>query len=135
LNAKDKQAFNDKGDQHLFKDLMPIIEEPPVENPPKKKSCCTCLNKKLKQPLTYMRLILNGNQGVNEAQVFTDNLELNSLMPKYSELTKICNMTEKYVIFSISLLYAGLCPIATVVVALFLTLDSIIELAMDLYVM
>lgn len=57
------------------------------------------------------------------------------MMPKYSELTKICNMTEKYVIFSIALLYAGLCPIATVVVAIFFLLDTIIENRMDCYVM
>lgn len=44
-------------------------------------------------------------------------------------------MTEKYVIFSLALLYAGLCPLGSVVVAAFFLCDSVFEMYMDSNVM
>jgi len=82
-----------------------------------------------------MRLVLSGTERVSAEQLFTDAIELGSLMPKKSELTKICDMTEKYVIFSLGVLYAGLCPIATILVYLFYLIDSFIEMKMDCYIM
>lgn len=56
-------------------------------------------------------------------------------MPKFSELQVIVNMTEKYVMFSLALLYAGLCPLATVVVGMFYLIDCFLEQYMDCNVM
>ena len=44
-------------------------------------------------------------------------------------------MTEKYVFFSLALLYAGLCPLAIVIVGMFFLIDCFLEQYMDCNVM
>ena len=62
ISAKDKKDLQEKSEHEMYKGMMPVLETP-AEDPKKKRSCCKCCYSGLKQPLTYMRLVLVGNQG------------------------------------------------------------------------
>lgn len=49
-----------------------------------------------------------------------------------SDETLVCDMTDRYVIFSLGILYAGICPVATIVVFLFNIVDIILLQTTDI---
>jgi hypothetical protein len=56
-------------------------------------------------------------------------------MPLKSEIVRISDVVDKYIIFSLGILYAGLCPAATIVIFFFFLIDSVIDRYTDCYVM
>lgn len=52
-------------------------------------------------------------------------------MMEKTEQSQISDLVEKYVIYSLGLLYCGVCPAATIIVFLFFTIDPTIERYMD----
>lgn len=89
--------------------------------------------------MTFLRPIIRSgtaklNQYENDYKPFVDAIELNSRMIDHDEDDRILLIIEKYLIFSLSILYAGICPLATVVCFGFYIIDAIIERYIFCYV-
>lgn len=56
-------------------------------------------------------------------------------MPLKSEIVRISDVVDKYMIFSLGILYAGLCPAATIIIFIFFLIDSVIDRYADCYIM
>ena len=65
----------------------------------------------------------NSNHHETDFKLFVDAVELNSRMLVFSEKDEVHKTIQKYLIFSLSILYAGICPLATVVCFGYFILD------------
>ena len=99
-----------------------ISGELPKEKQKKRYGCCTP-----KVPDVFRRLAFWKNEGVDPDQLFMDSIELQTLMPKLTEQDMTVDIVERYVLFSLAVLYAGMCPLALVVVFVFFFTDIFAE--------
>jgi hypothetical protein len=67
--------------------------------------------------------------------VLIDAIELNAQMPNKTELVKISDMTERFVVLSFGVMYAGLCPLTGLIVFVYFLMDSIAMRKTDMYCM
>ena len=68
-------------------------------------------------------------------QLLIDHVELNALMPIKSELSQISDLTENYQMVAFSILYAGICPGATLAAFIYFMVDTTLARYSDMYVM
>jgi hypothetical protein len=65
-------------------------------------------------------------------EYFIEAVEINSLMAARDELTDILEITERMQLVGFSMLYAGVCPLATLVVFVYFIFDNYLMMYCDI---
>jgi hypothetical protein len=74
-------------------------------------------------------MVMNSGKNIETDHIMTDFVELNDLMPERSEVQKINEISDVFILFGLATLYACACPIVPVIAIC----HNIIDINMDLY--
>lgn len=66
-------------------------------------------------------------------EYFLEAVEINSLMAARDELTDILEITERMQLVGFSMLYASVCPLATLVVFVYFIFDNYLMMYCDIH--
>ena len=86
---------------------------------------------------TYQRFVFNNDNGdgdcIENEQVLIDAVEINARMPIKSEIYITNDITSRFLMLSFGMLYAGICPLATLVVFVYFLIDIWLMRLTDMY--
>ena len=72
---------------------------------------------------------------VSNRSINIDEIEVNALMPLYSEFDQVSDITEKYVLYACALFYCGICPLTIFIIVGFFYIDNWLSNYTNCYVM